>query len=318
MIAIALACGPDAAVRRRADHRPRRHRAGADPRPARRSAQDRNMSMILVTHDLGVVAGHTDEIVVMYAGQIVERAPTAGAVRRHEDALHRGAAGEHPEARRPEPHPAAGHRRAAARPDQPADGLPVLPRAARTRRTAAGPRSRRSSRPRRRATRYACWYPVGSDVWKATKARLAQAGSARSARPTSTPRGPGGRGGHARGRPDRRRPPAPTRRERLMAGTGKAHLHPPGRLAAAGRGPRRRVPGRAHRAEGQRRLGHQPRRAAGRDARPRRRVGLRQVDDRAGHHAAAPPDERLDQLRRARSSRRSTATTCAPCARTSR
>jgi peptide/nickel transport system ATP-binding protein len=38
--------------------------------------RDRNMSMILVTHDLGVVAGRTDEIAVMYAGKIVERAPT--------------------------------------------------------------------------------------------------------------------------------------------------------------------------------------------------------------------------------------------------
>jgi peptide/nickel transport system ATP-binding protein len=37
---------------------------------------DRNMSMILVTHDLGVVAGRTDEIAVMYAGKVVERAPT--------------------------------------------------------------------------------------------------------------------------------------------------------------------------------------------------------------------------------------------------
>ena len=27
------------------------------------------MSLMLVTHDLGVVAGHTDEIAVMYAGQ---------------------------------------------------------------------------------------------------------------------------------------------------------------------------------------------------------------------------------------------------------
>jgi oligopeptide/dipeptide ABC transporter ATP-binding protein len=35
------------------------------------------MGMILVTHDLGVVAGRTDEIAVMYAGQIVEKAPTA-------------------------------------------------------------------------------------------------------------------------------------------------------------------------------------------------------------------------------------------------
>jgi oligopeptide/dipeptide ABC transporter ATP-binding protein len=33
--------------------------------------------MILVTHDLGVVAGRTDEIAVMYAGKLVEKAPTS-------------------------------------------------------------------------------------------------------------------------------------------------------------------------------------------------------------------------------------------------
>jgi peptide/nickel transport system ATP-binding protein len=38
--------------------------------------RDRNMSLILVTHDLGVVAGHTDEIAVMYGGKLVEKAPT--------------------------------------------------------------------------------------------------------------------------------------------------------------------------------------------------------------------------------------------------
>lgn len=37
---------------------------------------DRAMAMILVTHDLGVVAGRTDEIMVMYAGRTVEKAPT--------------------------------------------------------------------------------------------------------------------------------------------------------------------------------------------------------------------------------------------------
>jgi peptide/nickel transport system ATP-binding protein len=37
---------------------------------------DRNMSIVLVTHDLGVVAGHTDEIAVMYGGKLVEKAST--------------------------------------------------------------------------------------------------------------------------------------------------------------------------------------------------------------------------------------------------
>jgi peptide/nickel transport system ATP-binding protein len=38
--------------------------------------RERFMAMILVTHDLGVVAGRTDHIAVMYAGKIVETAPT--------------------------------------------------------------------------------------------------------------------------------------------------------------------------------------------------------------------------------------------------
>ncbi len=75
-IAIALACGP--------------HLLFADePTTAldvtvqaqilnllQQQQQERHMAMVLVTHDLGVVAGRTDEIAVMYAGQIVERAPT--------------------------------------------------------------------------------------------------------------------------------------------------------------------------------------------------------------------------------------------------
>jgi peptide/nickel transport system ATP-binding protein len=78
MIAIALACGPTALF---AD----------EPTTALdvtvqaqildllgEQRRERNMSLILVTHDLGVVAGHTDEIAVMYGGKLVEKASTRG------------------------------------------------------------------------------------------------------------------------------------------------------------------------------------------------------------------------------------------------
>jgi peptide/nickel transport system ATP-binding protein len=41
-----------------------------------REQQRRRMAMVLITHDLGVVAGHADEVAVMYAGRVVERART--------------------------------------------------------------------------------------------------------------------------------------------------------------------------------------------------------------------------------------------------
>jgi oligopeptide/dipeptide ABC transporter ATP-binding protein len=43
--------------------------------------RERKMGMILITHDFGVVASRSDEILVMYGGQIVERAASAELLR---------------------------------------------------------------------------------------------------------------------------------------------------------------------------------------------------------------------------------------------
>jgi oligopeptide/dipeptide ABC transporter ATP-binding protein len=77
MIAIALACGPRLLV---ADE----PTTGLDVTIQAQilellseQQRERSMAMILVSHDLGVVASRADDIVVMYAGQVVERAPAA-------------------------------------------------------------------------------------------------------------------------------------------------------------------------------------------------------------------------------------------------
>ena len=116
------------------------------------SSASANMAMILVTHDLGVVAGRTDEIAVMYAGQIVEKAPTRTLFAHMKHAVHRGAAADDPEAREPEPHAArkiiAGRPPDLVNPPRAAGSRP----AARTRRNVPGrgaaARRGRDARPR--------------------------------------------------------------------------------------------------------------------------------------------------------------------------
>jgi peptide/nickel transport system ATP-binding protein len=40
-----------------------------------------SMGVLLITHDMGVIAGHTDAVAVMYGGRVVERAPTGALFR---------------------------------------------------------------------------------------------------------------------------------------------------------------------------------------------------------------------------------------------
>jgi peptide/nickel transport system ATP-binding protein len=81
MIAMALACGPELLI---AD----------EPTTAldvtiqaqilellKRLQAERRMAVMLITHDLGVVAESCDAVVVMYAGRVVERAPVKALFR---------------------------------------------------------------------------------------------------------------------------------------------------------------------------------------------------------------------------------------------
>jgi peptide/nickel transport system ATP-binding protein len=132
---------------------------------------ERNMSLVLVTHDLGVVAGHTDEIVVMYAGRIVEMAPTKTLFADMKMPYTKSLMRSIPKIED------ASHTRLMAIPGRPPDlvnpppGCPFAPRCAYAR-----DRCRQEQPPLVPTSEsnhlYACWYPVGSPEFEERDAEI--------------------------------------------------------------------------------------------------------------------------------------------------
>jgi peptide/nickel transport system ATP-binding protein len=173
MIAIALACGPTLLF---AD----------EPTTAldvtvqaqildliQEQRQDRNMSVVLVTHDLGVVAGHTDEIIVMYAGKVVERAATSVLFTEMKHPYTEALMRSIPKVEDPS------HTRLIAIGGRPPDlirppaGCRFAPRCpyAQPKCVVDEPPLMATSTP---GHVHACWFPVGSDDWAAKQEEIAK------------------------------------------------------------------------------------------------------------------------------------------------
>ncbi len=134
--------------------------------------RDRNMSVILVTHDLGVVAGHTDVIAVMYGGKLVEKAPTRELFANMKMPYTEALLESIPKMEDPS------HTRLTTISGRPPDlvnpprGCRFAPRCAYARERCLEEEPPLVSAERPDHT-FACWYPVGSPEYLERKAQLA-------------------------------------------------------------------------------------------------------------------------------------------------
>jgi oligopeptide/dipeptide ABC transporter ATP-binding protein len=133
--------------------------------------KDRNMSVILVTHDLGVVAGHTDEIAVMYGGRLVEKAPTKTLFANMKMPYTMSLMRSIPKLDDPS------HTRLLTIPGRPPDlvnpptGCRFAPRCAYAHERCVHEEPPLVAAPERDHV-YACWYPVGSPEFEARDAQI--------------------------------------------------------------------------------------------------------------------------------------------------
>ena len=91
----------------------------------RKIQQERQMAIMLITHDLGVVAEMADDVVVMYLGRVVEEGPVDAIFHDAEAPVHQGAAAVDPEHRLGATGEAADDHRLDSPPVQPSARLPV-------------------------------------------------------------------------------------------------------------------------------------------------------------------------------------------------
>lgn len=172
MIAIALACGPTLLF---ADEPTTALDVTVQAQILDLIAEqrtERNMSVVLVTHDLGVVAGHTDVIAVMYGGRLVEVAPTAVLFSDMRMPYTEALLQSIPRLDQPS------HTRLNAIPGRPPELLDPPPGCAFAPRCAfARDRCREEAPPLTETDnpehRFACWYPVGSPEHSEAKERIA-------------------------------------------------------------------------------------------------------------------------------------------------
>ena len=210
------------------------------------------MAMLLITHDMGVIAGHADRVQVMYAGRMVETAETGNLFRHMHHPYTRALLASIPRLT------SSRRQRLLSIPGLPPDLAPPPPGCRFAPRCGQATDKCRSEEPplagETREHLFSCWHPVDGPAGAATARWRGRGGGAG--------RGWGGSAGHT--------PARGARSGQGVPGHGRRDPATPG----------------GQRARGVQRL---VRRAGRRDVRPGRRVGLRQDHDRAGGGGAGAP-----------------------------
>ena len=95
-IAMALACEPDLLIADEPTTALDVTIAASDPRSDRDLVRERGMALILISHDLGVIAENVQRMMVMYGGMVVESGPTGEVFSRRAHPYTQGLFGSRP------------------------------------------------------------------------------------------------------------------------------------------------------------------------------------------------------------------------------